>query len=84
MGDTKREDRLCQVCHSSKNVKDEQHFLFSCPAYNDVRQKHASLFQQAFSVSDFSLTLNQIHVVGFIESVFHLENKIYCIHLTYH
>ena len=51
--DTKREVRLCQVCHSSKDVEDEQHFLSSYPAYSDVRQKHASLFQQAFSVSDF-------------------------------
>ena len=25
--DTKREDRLCQVCHSSKDMEDEQHFL---------------------------------------------------------
>ena len=36
--DTKREDRLCQVCHSmtSKDVEDEQHCLFSGPAYSDV------------------------------------------------
>ena len=50
-----REDRLGQVCHSSRDVEDEQHFLFSCPAYSDVRQKHASLFQQAFTVSDFKI-----------------------------
>ena len=49
---TKREDRLYQVCHSSKDVEDEQHFLCGCPACSDVGQKHASLFQQAFSVSD--------------------------------
>ena len=49
---TKREGRLCQVCHSSQDVEDEQHFLFSCAAYRDVRQKYASLFQQAFFVSD--------------------------------
>ena len=48
----KREDRLCQTCYSSKDVEVEQHFLFSCPAYNDVRQNYASLLQQAFSVSD--------------------------------
>ena len=50
--DSKREDRLCQVCHSSKDMEDEQHFLCSCPAYSDVRQKYANLFRQAFSVSD--------------------------------
>ena len=63
--DTKREDRLCQ------DMEDEQHFLFSCPAYSDIRQQYASLFQQAFSVS---LTLNQMHVVVFSKSVFHVEN----------
>ena len=51
--DTQREDRLSQVCHSSKDVDDEQHCLIDCPAYSDDRQKYASLFQQAFSVSDF-------------------------------
>ena len=25
--DTKREDRLCQVCHSSRDVEDEQHLV---------------------------------------------------------
>ena len=25
--DTKREDRLCQVCHSCEDVENEQHFL---------------------------------------------------------
>ena len=39
--------------YTSKDVEDEQHFLFSCPAYSDVRQEYASLFQHAFSVSDF-------------------------------
>ena len=64
---TKREDRLCQPCHSSRDVEDEQHFLFSCPAYSDVRQKHASLFQQALNLlsQTFSLTLNQMRVVVF-------------------
>ena len=75
--DTKRKDRLCQVCHSSRDVEDEQHFLFSCPAYSDVEQKHASLFQQALLSQTFSLTLNQMHVVVFSESVFHLENLLY-------
>ena len=67
--DTKREDRLCQVCHSSKDVEDEQHFLFSCPAYSDVGQKHASLFQQAFSVSDF-FTSSEPNTCGGFQRVF--------------
>ena len=39
------------VCHSSKDMEDEQHFLFRCLAYTDVRQNFTvCLFQQAFSV----------------------------------
>ena len=34
-------------------MEDELRFLYSCPAFSDVKQKHASLFQQALSVSDF-------------------------------
>ena len=57
--DTTREDRLCQICYSSKVVEDEQHFLFSCPAYSDVRQlpvffsRPLLSFPTAFAVSDF-------------------------------
>ena len=78
--DTKREDRLCQICHSSRDVEDEQHFLFSCAAYSDVRQKYANLFQQAFSVSD-SFTNSELNACGGLLSECFL--RIYCIHLTY-
>ncbi len=50
---TERKDRLCQVCHSLQDVEDEQHFVFDCPAYSHIRTKHASLFQQTFTVPDF-------------------------------
>ena len=74
--DTKREDRLCQVCHSSRDVEDEQHFLFSCPAYSDVRQKHASLFQQAFTVSDFFTNSEPNACGGFLRECFSLGKSI--------
>ena len=76
--DTKREDRLCQVCHSSKDVEDEQHFLFGCPAYSDIRQKYASQFQHAFSVSDFFTNSEPNACGGFLKECFS------CIHLTFH
>ena len=60
---------LCQVCHSSENIEDEQHFLLGCPSDSDVRQKHADLFQQAFSVSDFLTNSEPTHVVVFSKSV---------------
>ena len=50
----------------SKDVEHEQHFLFSCPAYSDLRQ-YANLFLQAFSASDFFPIVNQMHVVVFSE-----------------
>ena len=68
--DTKREDRLCQVCHPSKNVEDEQLFLFDCPAYSDVKQKYASLFQQAFSVSDFFTNSEPNACGGFLKECY--------------
>ena len=48
-----REDRVCQVC-CSISVEDERHFLFDCPAYIHIRDKHAPLFQAATpSVASF-------------------------------
>lgn len=34
---TKVEDRICQLCDTSE-IEDEQHFLCSCPLYNEHRQ----------------------------------------------
>ena len=39
-----KEDRFCQVCHSTV-VEDKQHFLLGCPAYSHLRAEHAELFQ---------------------------------------
>ena len=74
--DTKREDRLCQVCHSSRDVEDEQHILFRCPAYSDVRQKHASPFQQAFTVLDFFTNSEPNACGGFLTECFPLRKSI--------
>ena len=70
----------CVVCHSSRDVEDEQHFLFHCPAYSDVKQKHASLFRQAFTVSDFFINSEPNACGGFLRECFTWE--IYCIYLT--
>ena len=68
--DTKREDRLSQICYSSKDVDDEQYCLIDCPAYSDVRQKYASLFQQAFSVSEFFTNSEPNACGGFLRECF--------------
>ena len=76
--ETKWEDRLCQICHSSKDVEDayEQHFLFSCPAYSDVRQKYANLFQPAFSMSDFFTNSEPNACGGFLRECFSRRKSI--------
>ena len=73
--DTKRGDRLCQVCHSSEGVEDEHHFLFDCPAYGDVRNKYDSVFRQASSVLEFFTHSEPNACGGFTlsDSVFHDE-----------
>ena len=41
-----RAQRLCQMCDQNV-VEDELHFLFECPAYDDLRQQYAqSLFAE--------------------------------------
>ncbi|KAL3146185.1 hypothetical protein ABBQ32_14176 [Trebouxia sp. C0010 RCD-2024] len=60
---TGRKDRLCQVCHSDQDVEDEQHFLFHCPAYSDIRRKYAAMFQQAFTAPDL-ITQTEPNVLG--------------------
>ena len=53
------------------------HFLFGCPAYSDVRPKHASLFQQAFSVSDFFTNSKSNACGGSLNVVVHVEHLLY-------
>ena len=73
MGDTKREDRLCQVCHSSGNVEKDHNFLIECPACGGVRKRYDSIFQQASFVStSFVHSEPFTHVMSFSQSVVHV------------
>ncbi len=40
----KREDRICLLCHS-RSAEDEHHFLFDCPVYSHIRDRHPAVFQ---------------------------------------
>ena len=51
-------------------------FLFSCAADSDDESMPV-FFSRPFLSQTFSLTLNQMHVVLFSESVFHVENLLY-------
>ena len=57
-------------------MEDEQHFLYSCTAYSGVRQKYASLVQQAFSVSDFFTNSEPNACGGFLRECFPYRKSI--------
>ncbi len=48
---------------TNQDVEDEQHFLFHCPAYSDIRRKYATMFQQAFTAPDL-ITKSEPNVLG--------------------
>ena len=73
---TDRKDMLCQVCHSLQDVEDEQHFIFECPAYSHLRIKHASLFQQVCTVSDFMAKCEPNTCGGFLRNCFPHEEML--------
>ncbi|KAL3154701.1 hypothetical protein ABBQ38_011250 [Trebouxia sp. C0009 RCD-2024] len=67
---TDRKDRLSQVCHSNQDVEDEQHFLFHCPAYSDIRRQYAAMFQQAFTAPDLITQSEPNALSGFLRECF--------------
>ena len=75
--DTKREDRLCQICHSSKDVEDEQHFVFSAQLTVMLDKSMPIFSSRPFLCQTFSLTLNQMHVVVFSENAIHVGNLLH-------
>ncbi|KAJ7533866.1 hypothetical protein O6H91_13G068200 [Diphasiastrum complanatum] len=42
---TPREERICQLC-SLAMVESEEHFLFTCPVYYEIRGRYHCLFRQ--------------------------------------
>ena len=60
---TDRKHSLCQICHSDQDVEDEQHFLFDCPAYSNVRSEYATMVQHAFTAPDL-ITQSEPNVSG--------------------
>ncbi|KAA6424585.1 MAG: hypothetical protein FRX49_05794 [Trebouxia sp. A1-2] len=38
-----KDQRICRHCDMNA-VEDEQHFLFHCPLYNNIREQHTTLF----------------------------------------
>ena len=63
-------------CMSSQHVEDKHHFIFDCPLYCHIRARHASLFQQTSSVSDFFARFEPNACGGFIRSCFSHRSSI--------
>ena len=61
--DIDRKHSLCQICHLDQDVEDEQHFLFDCPDYSNVRRKCATMVQHAFTAPDLT-TQSERNVFG--------------------
>ena len=58
-----REQRCCEVC-GSLSVEDEHHFLFDCPAYDEVRSRHADLYQLPYADVGSFLATQQHTLLG--------------------
>jgi hypothetical protein len=35
-----RNERLCQICESSTDIEDENHFVLVCKKYSDLRKQY--------------------------------------------
>ena len=47
---TERQDRVCAMCNS---LEDENHAIYLCPRYNDIRLEHASLLERSSTLAEF-------------------------------
>ena len=53
--------RTCPACQGE--VEDEQHAVFACPIYDELRSKYADLFTHASNLQEF-LQQSSVHRVG--------------------
>ena len=52
----KREDRLCKICNGGV-VEDQDHFVWHCPVYNEIRDKFVQFIKNHTPTWDY---LNEI------------------------
>ena len=48
--DIPREQRVCDLCET---LEDEQHVIFQCPRYMDIRQRHQELLERRHNIELF-------------------------------
>ena len=80
-----REQRLCKACESGA-TEDEEHFLFDCNAYTQLRQTHLNpqnsgqhcdnRLQQFFANHD------PLHITTYLKTAYDLRDKIVNFHVS--
>ena len=80
-----REQRLCKACESGA-TEDEEHFLFDCNAYTQLRQTHLNpqnsgqhcdnRLQQLFANHD------PLHITTYLKTAYDLRDKIVNFHVS--
>ena len=68
----KREDRICKVC-KDKQVEDEEHFLFKCKQYAQLKRKYLITEQNAVDIMN---TTDQGNLAKYLVSAFNLRRDI--------
>ena len=76
---TERPERVCTLCTSS--IEDENHVIFVCPRYDDIRMDHTQLIQKSTTVTaflnpcvdDMKSTATYLHEIEKRRNDLHLE-----------
>ena len=62
---TARQDRVCTLCHGG--IGDEQHMIFECGAFADLRLQHQGLFDNRYTMLDFMWQPDACGVAVFVD-----------------
>ena len=70
------EERLCSVCPQPV-VETEEHFLLSCPLYNDIRAKHINQLITSYDWNNISNTDKLVYLFSdnFVNATSKMVNK---------
>jgi hypothetical protein len=72
-----RSDKICQLCHLHE-VKTEEHFLFRCPIYYDIKGRFHCLFRGIQTLSGFFRYSDQRCLTLYMQEDLSLRAHILC------
>ena len=75
------------MCSSSDDVEDEQHFLFECPGYRDIRYKYGAQVTVTLGTSMLPLVFSRsvkhvLLILNLVQYLHYFEKIIICIHYS--